>query len=310
MSPTEIFVLIAFLTILTVIIAYLIFLFIYFRSKKFKDIKNSIETYTNNCNELNKYIERKKYAFLRIKQTNYGKATYEDESLWNYKRPMLKKWVNSKYIYNCSRTVCSNASNQPFKHLCKYFNIPINEASLSMFENVLNNFMTVENGKSLLIKERERILNSISNEIPFLIKMLNKPLLIEKLGFDEIDLSTLYFPTFRFQYISSGGNASLACEIELNTNQLNNFIKFLSDEIESKKSFSYQRSLMTKKLREFIKNRDKCTCKNCGNSTIKEPNLLLEIDHIIPLSKGGKTTIENLQTLCWKCNRTKGNKII
>ncbi len=48
----------------------------------------------------------------------------------------------------------------------------------------------------------------------------------------------------------------------------------------------------------------------CGVSTInQEKNLLLEIDHIIPLSKGGITTEKNLQTLCWKCNRAKGAKI-
>lgn len=56
--------------------------------------------------------------------------------------------------------------------------------------------------------------------------------------------------------------------------------------------------------------RDKYTCKNCGISTNDEPNLLLEIDHIIPLSKNGITTENNLQTLCWKCNRKKGSKII
>lgn len=39
-------------------------------------------------------------------------------------------------------------------------------------------------------------------------------------------------------------------------------------------------------------------------------NLLLEIDHIIPVSKGGRTEEENLKTLCWKCNRSKSNKII
>ena len=39
------------------------------------------------------------------------------------------------------------------------------------------------------------------------------------------------------------------------------------------------------------------------------PNLLLEIDHKIPLAKGGMTTEDNLQTLCWKCNRSKGAKL-
>ena len=71
-----------------------------------------------------------------------------------------------------------------------------------------------------------------------------------------------------------------------------------------------QRSLMTSKLRQSIKERDNYTCKICGNSIFNEPNLLLEIDHIIPISKGGFTVADNLQTLCWKCNREKSNKLI
>ena len=34
----------------------------------------------------------------------------------------------------------------------------------------------------------------------------------------------------------------------------------------------------------------------------------MEFDHIIPLSKGGKTELKNLQLLCRKCNRNKGAK--
>lgn len=71
-----------------------------------------------------------------------------------------------------------------------------------------------------------------------------------------------------------------------------------------------QRTLMTKKLRESIKTRDHFTCCRCGNSIYQEPNLLLEIDHIIPVAKGGCTEEGNLQTLCWKCNRAKGDKIM
>lgn len=35
----------------------------------------------------------------------------------------------------------------------------------------------------------------------------------------------------------------------------------------------------------------------------------LEVDHIIPVSKGGKTVMTNLQALCWDCNRGKSNKL-
>lgn len=46
---------------------------------------------------------------------------------------------------------------------------------------------------------------------------------------------------------------------------------------------------------------------SCANCQTKEN---ITIDHIIPLSKGGKNTIDNLQPLCGLCNSRKNNKII
>lgn len=37
--------------------------------------------------------------------------------------------------------------------------------------------------------------------------------------------------------------------------------------------------------------------------------VMMTIDHIIPLSKGGKDSRFNLQTMCFECNVRKGNKI-
>jgi ribosomal protein L24E len=55
-------------------------------------------------------------------------------------------------------------------------------------------------------------------------------------------------------------------------------------------------------LRWKVYQRDGYACKNCGSM------VSLTIDHIIPESKGGTTTEENLQTLCKKCNIKKGAK--
>jgi len=46
-------------------------------------------------------------------------------------------------------------------------------------------------------------------------------------------------------------------------------------------------------------------CALCG-ATHKER--MLDVDHILPHSKGGPSTFENLQVLCSKCNRAKGNR--
>ena len=51
--------------------------------------------------------------------------------------------------------------------------------------------------------------------------------------------------------------------------------------------------------------RDKYRCRECG-ATNKETTL--EIDHIVPVSKGGTNNINNLQTLCKECNRVKNNR--
>ena len=91
---------------------------------------------------------------------------------------------------------------------------------------------------------------------------------------------------------------------------MDRFVKYLSGIIKFRKTVAGQRALMTTDLRRKILERDGYKCQQCGVSVNDEPNLLLEIDHIIPVSKGGLTTEDNLQTLCWKCNRRKGSKIV
>lgn len=61
------------------------------------------------------------------------------------------------------------------------------------------------------------------------------------------------------------------------------------------------------KLRFTVLQRDCFRCCSCGASPAKNPEIELHIDHIIPWSKGGETELENLQTLCSKCNLGKSN---
>lgn len=131
----------------------------------------------------------------------------------------------------------------------------------------------------------------------------------KELGFKEFKLNELYFPTFSFRYISAGGNSGTKFDVVMDISMLERFVNYLADLVKFKKSVEGQRRLMTPKLRKQIIERDHSTCQLCSNSTENEPNLLLEVDHKVPLSKGGITTEDNLQTLCWKCNRHKGAKI-
>lgn len=56
--------------------------------------------------------------------------------------------------------------------------------------------------------------------------------------------------------------------------------------------------------RTLIYKRDDHECQYCGSK--KD----LTIDHIIPRSKGGQDTWENLVACCYKCNLKKGNKLL
>lgn len=174
---------------------------------------------------------------------------------------------------------------------------------------MLNNFEAVNEGKQYLVDKKNSIYRSIEKDIPFFIRKFSKRKLNKELGFEHANLHNVYYPTYIFKYISSGGNASMQCKIVLDITSLNEFIVYLSNIVKFKKSVAGQRALMTSKLRCYILERDNYTCKLCGNSTKLEPNLLLEIDHIIPISKGGMTELNNLQTLCWRCNRAKGAKV-
>lgn len=66
--------------------------------------------------------------------------------------------------------------------------------------------------------------------------------------------------------------------------------------------FVAQKFIRNKQLRMQIFNRDGNMFLNCKSTEN------LEIDHIMPISKGGENHIDNLQTLCKRCNCSKSNK--
>lgn len=65
------------------------------------------------------------------------------------------------------------------------------------------------------------------------------------------------------------------------------------------------RNSLSKKIRFEIFKRDSFKCQYCGKSA---PNVVLEIDHIIPVSKGGDNDLLNLVTSCYDCNRGKSDR--
>ncbi|OHB54278.1 MAG: hypothetical protein A2173_02460 [Planctomycetes bacterium RBG_13_44_8b] len=63
-----------------------------------------------------------------------------------------------------------------------------------------------------------------------------------------------------------------------------------------------KRISISKRIRFEVFKRDKFTCQYCGK---KAPDVILEIDHMHPKSKGGSDEMLNLITSCRECNRGK-----
>ncbi|MFX1259811.1 MAG: HNH endonuclease, partial [Promethearchaeota archaeon] len=58
-----------------------------------------------------------------------------------------------------------------------------------------------------------------------------------------------------------------------------------------------------KDVKKKVWERDQGSCVECGR--IED----LQFDHIIPFSRGGANSVENLQILCSRCNKKKFNKV-
>ena len=77
----------------------------------------------------------------------------------------------------------------------------------------------------------------------------------------------------------------------------------------SKPSDPPKRISISPKLRHQILERDGFRCCDCG-ATPDMPDVVLEVDHRTPVSKGGSNDPSNLRTLCGDCNRGKSDRIV
>ena len=68
-----------------------------------------------------------------------------------------------------------------------------------------------------------------------------------------------------------------------------------------------KRTALTKKIRFEVFKRDKFTCQYCGRMA---PDVVLNVDHIHPVAKGGTDEIVNLVTSCHACNAGKKDRLI
>lgn len=66
---------------------------------------------------------------------------------------------------------------------------------------------------------------------------------------------------------------------------------------------AYSREQIPDGIRQQVLDRDHGICRYCG-----QRSMTLHLDHVIPISQGGPTTIDNLVTSCAKCNQQKSGR--
>ena len=229
----------------------------------------------------------------------------EDE--YQYIRP-YKKTI-TPFTAEVSAAVFASAENSPLEYVIKNFypNKSLYPEQIQKLQLLIEELATLKEAKQI-IENYKKEYQQYLTDVPEYVMTEDSAGFYSKLGFANIDESVLTVE-YTFSYTSGGGMAKRKFTVPMTEETIVDLIEALEGKLTISAFTKEQRALMTNKLREHIKERDHFTCCSCGNSIYAEPNLLLEIDHIIPVSKGGHTTEENLQTLCWKCNRAKSNKI-
>ena len=271
------------------IIAVIIVLHVIFTEIANHYIKSHKETLFNETSPLS--IENKAFGHTLMNET----STYNS---------YIKK-LGLNRTYSCSSTIVSNASKQPIKYLIKYSNVDNSKSCLEQLDFCVDYVLSLKKLRGNM-KELQK---SIYTHLPVFVKIFANASKAPYIICDvDYSLSSIKNPVFTFSYISAAGKSKRSYKVQITPDILKDMQSEISAKIEKTGHSKTQRSAMTNDLREAIKKRDNYTCCICGNSVFKEPNLLLEVDHIVPVSKGGKTEASNLQTLCWRCNRKKSNK--
>lgn len=280
----------------------------YYESPSFLKIKETCEALMSSQREFNEYIDEKVQSISHLFGTRVVRNETINDDAYSYIRPYRK--TITPFTAEVSATVFASAENNPLEYVVKYF-YPNKKAYPEQIQKLCQLVEELET-----LREAKQIIESYKAEyqqylgdVPSFIMENDEPGFYSRLGFATIDES-VFAVEYKFSYTSNGGMAQRSFTVPMTEETIAELIKVLESKLTASAFAKEQRTLMTKKLREFIKKRDNFTCCNCGNSTYLEPNLLLEIDHVIPVAKGGRTVEENLQTLCWKCNRAKGAKII
>ena len=280
----------------------------YYNSDEFNKIKTTCDNLMASQREFNEYIDEKVKAISDLFGTRVVRNETKIDDEYAYIHPYKKSIT--PFTAEVSATVFASAENNPLEYVVKNFYPDKSRypEQIQKLQLLIEELETLKEAKDI-IENYKKDVQQYLTEVPEFIMEYDETGFYSRLGFATINENVLVVE-YEFAYTSNGGKAKRSFTVPMSEETIIELIKMLESKLTMASFTKEQRAMMTSKLRQQIKERDDYTCKICGNSSHNEPNLLLEIDHIIPVSKGGCTQEDNLQTLCWKCNRQKSSRIL
>ena len=246
----------------------------------------------------------------------------------NYNKVILEKSQRVKTLLNLNaatqfRTIRPSYS---FHHACnskrQLDNLSLNEYLISLidsnesfYRNIVEAISYNRETYNAYLSKIENIKSSATEEYCRTFGFnLSKFVRLEKQVFKKNILRKPQWNVVVFvkaTYTSPQGRNHYMKEARYEFDELTGFFERTMKLKANRQTRQYQikveRSKMTDSLRYDILKRDNFRCQLCGSSA--QDGVKLHVDHIIPVSKGGKTVPSNLRTLCDRCNLGKSDKI-
>ena len=252
------------------------------------------------------YLTQKKYCGFVLKNSVCLKQLNEINSRYNFYTPIgfdqYHTYDNEKYYDTIS---CTDYLIYQLQYIKNEVSTQVNKININkqQYSNYINEIKGIKQfgqfqvstgklKKDKLIKIEKRIIEKQTYRAPIMQFILKVTLYCSKINGDVYEKKSKNF----------SADEILALIKRLNMKRGNFFLdREIWDAI-----CRVERGKVSNKMRFSIYDRDGHRCRNCGISERYAP---LEIDHIVPIAKGGKTTYDNLQTLCHKCNVKKGDTL-
>ena len=186
-------------------------------------------------------------------------------------------------------------------------------SSMSQYAVIMQHVESNQKMYQTYLQRVGRLHSSVTNEqaISYKIPLSTYQMLEHKLVQDgRLEPKTSMRIICKVSYTSPRGKNSYQKEKSYGLSDIKAHYQSVETQLKNQSAKEYQqkheRSKMSASLRYTVLRRDRFRCQICGAT--QADGVKLHVDHIVPISKGGKTELSNLRTLCEQCNLGKSNK--